>query len=112
MFPGDENVPPVNTYVPPGWLPGGTGDHLDHSDLYQKIVREYCRACHIAQRSNIDWTSYDAFLRRKNSIGFDVCTATQRSMPQAEVPLTRFWLDGTGAPDFLKTQLSLASCNP
>jgi hypothetical protein len=112
MFPGDENVPPVNTYVPPGWLAGGTSDRLDHSDLYQKIVREYCRACHIAQGSGIDFTRYDDFLDSKNSIVRQVCTLPKRTMPNAEVPFSRFWLDGTGAPTFLQTQLNLASCNP
>jgi hypothetical protein len=72
-----------NSYVPPGWSTPG------QSALYNTIPKIYCRACHIAQASYIDWTQYSQFTTFSNQIQRAACTT--RDMPHAEVPFRKFW---------------------
>lgn len=86
---------PVNTYSPPPPNPGWA----IKPDLYQKIPRVYCRTCHVAQNSGIDWTQYTQFANDfsgtppgfRTAIQSRVCTASAHSMPHAEVPFKKFW---------------------
>jgi hypothetical protein len=90
---------PVGTYVPPGWAQPGK------SDLYSKIPRVYCRACHIAQSSSIDWTSYSQVTDFKDTIESMVCS--DRTMPHAEVPFRRFWSSTNDPAYFASAQTGL-----
>ncbi len=81
MFPGGPNVPPVDTHLPAGWNPKPA--------LYQTINRVYCRTCHIAQPSYIDFTALTQFTTFSNSIKSAVCTT--HDMPHAEVPFKNLW---------------------
>jgi hypothetical protein len=94
MYNGNPNLVgavATNLYVPPDWSNAGK------ADLYRNVVKPYCRTCHIAQYSTIDWTKYSQFLTFKSAIDFDVCKQVSkggsRSMPHAELTFKKFWLN-------------------
>lgn len=66
--------------------------------LYDQIVKPYCRACHVAQSSSLDWATPGPFTA--GLIGFAVCTS--HDMPHAEHPFRKFWFStNPAAPVFL-----------
>jgi len=71
----------VDTHLPPLWV--------SKPALYQTINRVYCRTCHIAQPSYIDFTAFSQFTTFSGSIKYAACTS--RDMPHAEVPFKKFW---------------------
>lgn len=91
LYPCGVNTPgcqALNTYVPPPPMPGWTG----HTALYQTIPRVYCRTCHVAQFSSIDWTQFSDFGSTfASDIQSRVCTSGSHVMPEAEVPFKKFW---------------------
>jgi hypothetical protein len=96
------NTVPVDTYLPPLWA--------GESALYQEIPRNFCRACHIAQSSGLDWTNGQTFkVGLGPFIGSKVC-GPSKVMPHAEVPFKKFWL--SGAPSYLSNALALNGCVP
>ena len=58
--------------------------------LYNVVVKKYCRACHIAQSSYIDFFNYGEFDTFKGSIDYDVCSSLE--MPHAEAAFANMWL--------------------
>jgi hypothetical protein len=58
--------------------------------LYSTIVKKYCRACHVAQSSYIDFFNYGEFDGYKGSIDTDVCSSLE--MPHAEAAFVNLWL--------------------
>jgi hypothetical protein len=85
-------------YLPPGWTPD--------PDLYNIVVKPYCRTCHLAAGGNADFGSYQKFVAEAQGIQETVCDL--HDMPHAEVPYVRFWLKDMPAQqklrDFLKSQ--------
>jgi len=74
-----------NTYVPAGWVSAGQPG----IEIYNEVVKPYCRSCHVGAKASKDW---DSFLEFKNdlSLADDVCSDSG-PMPQAEQAQTRFW---------------------
>jgi hypothetical protein len=83
--------------------------------LYDRVVRPYCRGCHIMQPS-FDWSDpaqmTGAF---KPFVESRVCTGAgfpnnQRRMPHAEVPFKGFWQSPLAPLQMKAAPLSLPSC--
>ncbi len=66
---------------PAGWA--------DHETLYDKVIRPYCRTCHVAlSKSALRWGSYSDLLNNANVRTF-VCDA--RLMPHAQLTAKNFF---------------------
>ena len=77
----------------PGWF--------GHKELYNEIIRPYCRTCHVAQRQNLEFASYEQFKSNPN-LNYLLCQTGE--MPHAQVPYDRFKLrrlSDTVARDFV-----------
>ena len=71
-------------YTPPGFAAKPA--------LYQNVPRRYCRTCHTAQPSYLDWTALQQMIDFKPLIQSKVCAAgSNHFMPHAEVPFKAFW---------------------
>ena len=88
----------IDNYVPSGWSPD--------PDLYNLVVKPYCRTCHLSEGGNADFGSYQKFVTEASTTNDLVCNS--HDMPHAEVPYVRFWLKDFPAQqklrDFLKSQ--------
>jgi hypothetical protein len=104
MYPGGVNTAgstSVDTYVPSGWVNTPFGNHTTY---YNVVIKAYCRTCHVAQRTDIDWISFDQFRNALGRVYPPVCQT--KDMPHAEVPWTNFWLsDPVHAPGFFEDSL-------
>lgn len=75
------------SYVPPGW----EGQEV----VYRKVVKPYCRGCHIALNDPaspptfVDFDTYDDLVSTTSTIQRRVCD--DHDMPHAEVTRRRFW---------------------
>jgi hypothetical protein len=82
-----------------GWVPSGWSAN---PKLYNGVVRQYCRMCHLAQTST--FATYQQFKNSAAAVEDYVCNS--HDMPNAEVPFARFWRDDVLAKadlrDFLK----------
>jgi hypothetical protein len=79
-------------------LPGAWNGTVHDQNLYNTIVKSYCRACHVAQSSFLDWTSPTNF----TAPFLEPAVCTNHDMPHAEVPFRKFWLSTSpSAPVFL-----------
>jgi hypothetical protein len=104
---------PIVTLID-SWYPGGVNSvgsawsestpvgWSTHSILYHKFVAPLCRTCHMAQRKDVDWTSYDQFEAAKIGLQRELCT--NHTMPHAQVPFEKLqsavFLDGSLQQDF------------
>jgi len=80
---------PIDDFVP---LPGTSGlatGWQAYPEMYERVVRPYCRGCHIAM--SIDFLDYEEFVVYHDDIETAVCAS--RAMPHAEVPYEKFWQD-------------------
>jgi hypothetical protein len=93
----DNYVPPASQ-TSPGWAPD--------PELYNVVVKPYCRTCHLAMGGTLDFEDYNEFKTWAGQIDYTVCQS--HDMPHAEVPYVRFWLKDKPAQeklrDFLKSQ--------
>lgn len=87
---GNPGSAAFDDYVPSGWS--------GHADLYNKVVKQYCRTCHLTLGLAYDFMSYQAFVARKAAIQADLCA--NHSMPHNEVAFTHFWQQ-PGLMDYL-----------
>jgi hypothetical protein len=85
----------VSSYVPPGWGADLWDGFYGDSHFYQKLLRPYCRGCHMTfglddSRSFEDWEQYD---RLWSLASFDMCPQdnTPPRMPHAEQVSREFW---------------------
>jgi mono/diheme cytochrome c family protein len=85
-------------YIPDGWKLQ-TSEARAATQIYNEVVKPYCRTCHVSHDPGpYDWTTYDAFQKASDYIGFLVCTNNSIApMPQAEQTQTRFWRSGARA---------------
>jgi len=102
------NSAAVDGFTPVGWQ--------DNTKLYQGVVRQYCRMCHMAQPESFAKSS--DFVGFVNQIQHEVCDT--HDMPHAQVPFgvdgrkIGFWKDNIAQHDlgnFFKSQ-GVASCLP
>src|SRR5262249_46485549 len=101
LFPASGGV--NNNFVPPGW------SSTNKSDLYTRVNRVYCRACHSAQSQNLNWVRSDDWTNIFTStIENDVCAGGE--MPHAQVPFRRLWLGTDDAVSFLASSLGFTTC--
>jgi hypothetical protein len=88
----------IDNYVPPGWA--------QDPDLYNLVVKPYCRTCHLSEGGNADFGTYQKFVAEASTTNDLVCNS--HDMAHAEVPYVRFWLKDFVAQqklrDFLKSQ--------
>ena len=96
------------TFVPPDWKSAGTAG----TQIYNEVVKPYCRTCHVSHDPGVDWTSWQQFKDASPTIGFFACNnASTVPMPQAEQTQTRFWR--SGARTHLVNAFSLSgACAP
>ena len=71
----------ANTYVPSGWQ--------TEPNVYDIVIKPYCRSCHMTLDDTLDLTSHQQFLNMKPPIQASVCRGY--TMPHAEVPFQKFW---------------------
>jgi hypothetical protein len=110
-YPGGVNIPnsaAVDGFIPDGWK--------DNAKLYQGVVRQYCRMCHMAQPESFAKSS--DFVGFVNQIQHEVCET--HDMPHAQVPFgvdgrkIGFWKDNVAQHDlgnFFHSQ-GVSSCLP
>jgi hypothetical protein len=73
--------------VPAAWTSGGA----PATQVYNEVVKPYCRTCHVSHDAGRDWGAWSDFLTDP-SIASDVCINNSTvPMPQAEQTQTRFW---------------------
>lgn len=65
-----------------------------HEPLYDNVVRQDCRTCHVA--NPLPWNQFSLMNTLKGSIQLAAC-APQFVMPNAEVPWTDFWQQNRNA---------------
>jgi hypothetical protein len=79
-------------------LPSAWNGDAHKQNLYNQIVKQYCRACHVAQSSFLDWTSPINF----TSLVLESPMCLNYDMPHGEVPFRKFWLStNPSGPVFL-----------
>jgi hypothetical protein len=81
-----------------GWVP--TGWSAD-AKLYNGVVKQYCRMCHLAQTST--FATHQQFKNSAAAVEDYVCNG--HDMPNAQVPFAQFWQDALAKADlrdFLK----------
>ncbi len=83
IYPG--GISTVNSAAVDGFTPAGWSDN---PTLYQGVVRQYCRICHVAQPQS--FTKSSDFQGFANQIQHEVCET--KDMPHAQV---LFGVDGT-----------------
>jgi len=102
------NSPAVDGFIPAEWS--------GNPNLYQGVVRQYCRMCHMAQPQS--FTKFSDFQGFANQIQHEVCET--KDMPHAQVPFgvdgrkIGFWNDNVAQLDlgnFLNGQ-GIKSCLP
>jgi hypothetical protein len=76
--------------------------------LYDKVVRPYCRGCHINIPAR-EWNDPNQMTIRRAAIETYVCT-NPRKMAHAEVPFKGFWQSPTAPLQLTAPPLSLAAC--
>ena len=81
------NTPAQDGYLPIGWY--------NNPGLYNSVVRQYCRMCHLAQTAT--FSTYQEFFNQASDIEDKVCQL--HDMPNAQVPLVRYWKDGLAQDD-------------
>jgi hypothetical protein len=96
--------PPAIDFTPAGWRSGG---ELDRK-IYSYVVSETCRGCHTSRDDTLSFTTSTAFRDHAASIADSLCT--KHTMPNAEVPLRRFWSGPARA--YLSEALGLTACDP
>jgi hypothetical protein len=79
----------VDTYVPDDTADPPNSWAVEPA-LYSTVVKKYCRACHVAQSSYIDFFNYGEFDGYKSLIDTDVCSSLE--MPHAEAAFVNLWL--------------------
>jgi hypothetical protein len=67
------------------------GNWTGKETLYRGVVATDCRACHIAQASFLDWTSFTQLDNFLGAQGRPVC-AGSHDMPHGQLPFQNFWL--------------------
>jgi hypothetical protein len=101
--------PAVDGYIPPGWA--------SNANLYQGVVRQYCRMCHMAQPET--FTDLAGFQSFASQIEHQACDT--HDMPHAQVPFgvngkkIGFWNDLVAQHDlgnFLRSQGISNTCLP
>jgi len=110
-YPGGVNTPDsaaVDGFIPAQWS--------GNPNLYQGVVRQYCRMCHMAQPES--FTALSDFQGFANQIQHEVCES--KDMPHAQVPFgvdetkVGFWNDAVAQHDlgnFLHGQ-NINTCLP
>ena len=95
--------PPATDFTPAGWR----DVELDRK-VYAYVVSETCRGCHTSRDDQLSFTTSSAFRDHAASIVDSLCT--KHAMPNAEVPLRRFWSGPARA--YLAEYLGVPTCNP
>lgn len=77
-------------------LPGNPNPFVDsqghhHEPLYDNVVRDVCRTCHVAI-NNLPWNNIAQMQALSGTIQTFAC-GPQFNMPNAEVPWLRYWQD-------------------
>jgi hypothetical protein len=85
MYGGGVNV--AGRTASDSWVPS---QWAAKPNVYDAVVKRYCRTCHLALREELDFTSSAQFLAVASRIQNAVCDL--RTMPHAEVPFRKLWL--------------------
>lgn len=73
-------------YIPTGW----SGNKLQ-KQVYNEVVKPYCRTCHVTAPSYADWDTFSEMQASSGSVASYVCGGSSVSMPHAQQTLNRFW---------------------
>jgi hypothetical protein len=77
------------------WTPSGWSGSANSTSLYQQVIKESCRTCHVAigndtSPAGINWTSYAQLTAwRADLVGYVLCQ--QRIMPHSVITYRNFW---------------------
>jgi hypothetical protein len=74
-------------YVPSGWTSGGPAA----VEVYNEVVKPYCRTCHLSHDGPASWLTWSAFDGRASAISYYACSGSTSPMPQAERTQTLLW---------------------
>lgn len=92
------------TYVPAGW-----NNNKAQREVYNEVVKPYCRTCHVTAHSYYDWDTFTEMSQSGPSN--DVCGGINLPMPQAEQVQNRMWNSAARAHFVAGFQLS-GACDP
>lgn len=84
--PKDPNSAFSPLYVPDGWLVAGKPG----KEVYQEVIKPYCRSCHVTASDFKDWDSFAELDFYRMDLAADVCEGGP-PMPNAQQAQTRFW---------------------
>jgi hypothetical protein len=90
--------------TPAGWQ--------GHDTTYQFVSKPYCQMCHMALNETLDFTTFTGFNNSSGPINVDVCTATSRLMPHAQVPFEKFWKTTTPDAPASMADIGITRCIP
>lgn len=82
--PGLTSPTAIESWVPTGWS--------SSPDLYNKTIKPYCRTCHTARTSTLDFNEFTDANTYASTIKSDVCDKP-RVMPHALQTYLNFWCD-------------------
>ncbi|MFO0587933.1 MAG: hypothetical protein U0441_10360 [Polyangiaceae bacterium] len=84
--PDNPNSTLNESYIPTSW-----SGNKAATELYNEVVKPYCRTCHLTTAAAIDWDSYNEFTLN-DYVWDSVCAPGNiYPMPQAEQVQNRFW---------------------
>jgi hypothetical protein len=91
-------------------LPGtpfvdGSGHHYE--PLYDNVVKQVCRTCHVA--NPLPWNTYSLMQGAAGDIQFHAC-APEKNMPNAEVPWKVYWQENKSSTLASELNFSGAGC--
>lgn len=93
------------TYIPAGW----NGNRVQRQ-VYNEVVKPYCRTCHMTSQANHDWDTYGE-MDTAYSLTNVVCGGYELPMPQAEQVLNRMW-NGPARAHFVAGFQISGACDP
>jgi hypothetical protein len=93
------------TYVPAGW-----NANKAQRQVYNEVVKPYCRTCHVTAPANLDWDTFTE-MSTSGSVANDVCGGLDMPMPQAEQIENRMWNSPARAHLVAAFKLS-GACDP
>jgi len=102
-----------DTYVPAGWTSPATGSTLTaggSTELYNELIKPYCRTCHLSNTTGLDWSTEIEFQPFAPVAWTYVCGA-EAPMPNSLQAQNRLWASPARA--HLTNAFNLAgACTP
>jgi hypothetical protein len=108
----------ANTKLDPNYIPPGWQKSAAQKDVFTKVIKPYCRGCHMSQSGALAFTNASDIEGLRATVLSDVCKT--HTMPHSQVTTKATWTTGAratllsyfGRDDLDATTMSLEACKP